>query len=355
MIERLNSDGKILLTEGGFMKRRKILLVLLILLPLLVCVSTGQAKPFYQGKVMKIIVTTKPGGGYDFYGRMMARFMQKYLPGSTIITKNIPGGGHLIGTNTIYKAKPDGLTFGTFNRAVGTMQVIGLRGVRFDFPKMSWLGSASSELYSFVVQGKKYKNLDDVLNEKNTRLATSGKGGMNHITAVMFHYMMKNDNYTIGTGYEGGETNLAIMRGEMDGAFGSFNSRKQMVDDGYGRIVMYIGSKRMLAIVAQGYEGPPFIQDVVKDPKFKPAIGFLVGMQDIGRPFAGPPGIPKDRLKILRTAFNKALADPQLKKFAKKAERPVGLVPAKEVTAWAKGMFELPPDVVKVIKGSFGM
>ena len=337
------------------MKGKKKLLILLPLLFLLIGVSSGQAAPFYDGKVIKIIVTTKPGGGYDFYGRMMARFMQKYMPGSTIIVKNVPGGGHLIGTNTIYKAKPDGLTFGTFNRAVGLMQVIGYKGVRFDFPKMSWLGSASSELYTFTVSSKKYKDLEDVMQAGDTRIATSGLGGMNHVTAVMYYYMMGKENYSIGTGYEGGETNLAIMRGEMDGAFGSFNSRKQMVDDDYGRIVMYIGPKNLLESVAKGYEGPPFIQDVVKDPQFKSTVKFLVGMQDIGRPFAGPPGIPKDRLEILRTAFEKALADPELQKFADRSERPVGLVKYPEVEDWSKGIFDLPPNVVTVLKKAHGM
>jgi len=77
------------------------------------------AKPFYEGKVIKIIVCTRPGGAYDFYGRIMAKFMKKYLPGSTIIVKNIVGAGQIIGANTIYQAKPDGLTFGVLNRAVG--------------------------------------------------------------------------------------------------------------------------------------------------------------------------------------------------------------------------------------------
>ena len=102
----------------------------LIVLPLFT--GHAAAKPFYEGKTITLIVTTKPGGGYDFYGRLMAKFMQKYLPGSTIIVKNIPGAGHIIGCNAIYHAKPNGLTFGTFNRALALAQVAGLKGIKFD-------------------------------------------------------------------------------------------------------------------------------------------------------------------------------------------------------------------------------
>ena len=61
---------------------------------------------FYKGKTVTYIVATSPGGGYDLYGRLVAEFMQKYLPGSTFVVKNLPGAGHLVGTNTIYASSP---------------------------------------------------------------------------------------------------------------------------------------------------------------------------------------------------------------------------------------------------------
>jgi len=333
------------------MMRNKTLLILLSLFLSLAVVSTSQAKPFYEDKVIKLIVTTKPGGGYDFYGRLLARGFEKYLPGCTVIVKNIPGAGHLVGTNTIYKSKPNGLTVGTFNRAIGILQVAGIKGVRFDFTKFSWIGTASSELYSYCVRSDIFKNLDDVMNAQNTKLATSGLGGMNHITAVLFYYMMNKNNYSIGTGYAGGETSLAIMRGEMDGSFGSFFSRKGMVDDGYARYVMFIGGKDMQQ---PGFEDVPFIQDIVKDSKHKSLVDFLVGMQITGRPFAGPPGIPKDRLTILRKAFKNSVNDPEFHKFAKRSERPLNYISAEQTDTWAKGIFDLPSDAVKIIRKAHG-
>ena len=77
--------------------------------------AAESAQDFYKGKTISYIVATSPGGGYDTYGRLVARYMNKYLPGSKIIIRNLPGAGHVIGANTIYASKPDGLTIGTFN------------------------------------------------------------------------------------------------------------------------------------------------------------------------------------------------------------------------------------------------
>ena len=84
---------------------------------------------FFKGKTVTYIVATAPGGGYDAYGRLVAEYMQKHLPGSTFVVKNMPGAGHVIGANAIYAAKPDGLTIGTFNTGLIYNQLIGLEGV----------------------------------------------------------------------------------------------------------------------------------------------------------------------------------------------------------------------------------
>ncbi|NIS61363.1 MAG: hypothetical protein GTO13_11905, partial [Proteobacteria bacterium] len=88
-------------------------LVTVVLLPLFR--GYAAAKPFYQGRIITLIVSTRPGGGFDTYGRLLASTMKKYLPGSTIIVKNIPGAGHIVGVNQLYASKPDGLTFGIFS------------------------------------------------------------------------------------------------------------------------------------------------------------------------------------------------------------------------------------------------
>ena len=103
------------------------------------------AAPYYEGKVLRVIVGTEPGGGYDRTGRLMAKYLPRYLPGKpTVIVENMPGAGHIIAANHIYNvAKPDGLTIGTYNRGLPFAQLTKAQGVRFDMRKYSWIGSVS--------------------------------------------------------------------------------------------------------------------------------------------------------------------------------------------------------------------
>lgn len=332
------------------MAKKTVLFFVILSLFLLPC-FTGQAvaKPFYEGKTMTLIVTTKPGGGYDFYGRLMAKFMQKYLPGSTIIVKNIPGAGHIIGGNAIYHAKADGLTFGTFNRALALAQVAGLKGIKYDQAKMSWLGVACTEIYSFVVSNK-FKNLEDVAKADQVRLASDGIGAINYLTPALYEYMTGDHNFKIATGYAGGEKEMAIMRGEMDGVFSSWFSIVKFIKEGHAHPIMFIGRDK-----PEGYENIPFIQDVITEKKYQPINNVLIGVNALGRPFAGPPGIPQDRLKILQDAFQKALNDPELLAIADKANKPISPVGPEEAEEYTKKLLDLPPDVVVQIKKAHGI
>jgi tripartite-type tricarboxylate transporter receptor subunit TctC len=328
--------------------KKNMILISMAALFVLIAFSTGQAAPFYEGKIMKVIVPTKPGGGYDLYGRLVANYMQKHLPGSTIIVKNAPGAGHIIGTNEIFSAKPDGLTFGTFNRALTLSQIAGLKGIKFDLSKMSWLGSAASSVYSLVMNTK-FKSLDDVRKAPVVRLSSAGLGTQSHITTALFSLVMGYDNIRIATGYLGGEAEMAMIRGELEGQFGDWASMMPFVRDGNAAVVLFIGKKQ-----PAGYEQVPLLRSLVADAKHKPTIDLLDASLVLSRPFAGPPGIPEDRLKLLRDAFAKALADPELLSVAKKAEISIDYINAAEATQFIKNMLQISPELRKIVKEAYG-
>jgi len=98
------------------------------------------AEQFFGGKTLTYIVSAEPGGGYDTYGRLIARHMEKYLPVRRIVVRNVTGAGNIIGANTIYVSRPDGLTIGTFNTGLIYGQLLDLQGIRFDLTQMSWIG-----------------------------------------------------------------------------------------------------------------------------------------------------------------------------------------------------------------------
>src|SRR5690349_16159672 len=142
-------------------------------------VATASAQTgadFYKGQTVTYIVTTAPGGGFDLYGRLVAEYMQKYLPGSTFVVRNVPGAGHLVGTNTLYAAKPDGLTIGTFATGLIYNQIVKLDGVKFDLEKMSWIGKAASDPRVLTlgsnVSIKTVKELQD--NKETLNFASNG-------------------------------------------------------------------------------------------------------------------------------------------------------------------------------------
>jgi putative tricarboxylic transport membrane protein len=102
-----------------------------------VAATAQDGAAFFNGKTVTYIVATEPGGGYDTNGRLVAEFMQKHLPGSTFVVQNMPGAGHLVGTNYIYASEPDGLTIGTFNTGLIYGQLTGKDGIKFDLTKIS--------------------------------------------------------------------------------------------------------------------------------------------------------------------------------------------------------------------------
>src|SRR3954464_6402364 len=117
----------------------------------------------FKGKTITYIVATGPGGGYDSYGRLIARYLQKYLPGSRVLVRNVPGAGHIVGANTIYAARPDGLTIGMFNTGLIYDQLIGRQGVMFDLGKFTWIGKAADDTRALVVANTSgFKNFDDM-------------------------------------------------------------------------------------------------------------------------------------------------------------------------------------------------
>src|SRR3954465_14383394 len=148
---------------------------------------------FYKGKTVTYIVATAPGGGYDLYGRLVAEYMQKYLPGSTFVVKNIPGAGHLIGANTIYASKADGLTIGTFNTGLIYNQLIQREGVRFDLTKMSWIGKAASDprVITIGVQSPIMSYQDLLALKEPVNFSTGGIGASAYVETVMLYNALK--------------------------------------------------------------------------------------------------------------------------------------------------------------------
>lgn len=305
--------------------------------------SAQQGAEFYKGRNVTVVVATAAGGGYDFYGRLVAEYMERNIPGSTFVVRNMPGAGHLIGASYLAASKPDGLTIGTFSLALIYYQLTGAPGMKFDLSKMSWIGKATSDARVFIV-AKQHgaKSFDDLKNAKAPlKMATSGLGSANY-TDMAIVARLAGMNVKLITGYNGTAAELAMRRGEIDGGVASYSSALPFVEQGHGNFVLVISANK--------HEKIPLLTDYVKTPLAERISALVGSMNEILRVFAGPPNVPADRLAALRAAFNKTVVDPDYLAKLKQAQKPSVPATGEQVQALIDNALNQPPESIALLK-----
>ncbi len=306
---------------------------------------------FYKGKNLTFIVATKPGGGYDTYARTIAKYLQKYLPGSTVVIKNVPGAGHIIGANELYAAKADGLTIGTFNTALIFGQIVGQEGIKFDLAKFSWITKMSSDNRVVMVGAKTpFKTFDDLVKASQNKpilFATNGPTSAAHVDALLVQEATGLKVKTVA-GYQGKDADLAILRGEVEAEVGSFGSLKGLIDSGDARFVLQIGKEKDPTM-----KDLPIISEVVKKDKLGMSA-LLVANATLGRLVAAPPDLPAARRAALVQAFQKSLADPEFLADAKKADLEIDPAFGDDVTKLVKDALNQQPSDLALLKEILG-
>lgn len=311
--------------------------------------------PFYQGKNLTIVVGTKAGDVYDLYPRLFAEYLPKYIPGSpNIIIQNVAGAASLIAANQVYNiGKPDGLTLGAIFPALYFDQLIKRPEVKFDWSKWNWIGSpVTSNHLMYMRTDTPYKTIEDV--RKATTAPKCGATGV----ASTANYIPKLMEETIGTkfdivsGYQAGQDiDLAVERGELQcRAFTitAYFAREPFISwrkRGFVNVIIQTGSKRDARI-----KDAPTIHELMDKYKTTDAgrrlARVILAAGDFGRPLVAPPGVPADRVKILRDAFDKAVNDPAL--LAEAEKRRLEMAPTRwdEMDSLAKDLINTPPEVV---------
>ena len=302
---------------------------------------------FYKGKVVTYIVATKPGGGYDAYARLIGRYLQKHLPGSTVIVKNIPGAGHIIGANETYLAKPDGLTIGTFNTGLIYSQILGQEGIKFDLTKFSWIGKASSETRVLLAGIKTpYNSIKDILDSKvPIKMPASGVGSQDYNETMILSVALP-AKFQIVPGYGGNEGEMAILRGECQAVIGSYTGLETFIKDKESRVLLRFGSDKIIA----GLEKVPHITDLNVSPKGKALINLVNNIDTIGRLTAAPAGVPAGRLQVLREAYKQAVTDAALLKDAQKVGLDLDAAYGTDVQKMVADALHQPEENIKMLK-----
>jgi tripartite-type tricarboxylate transporter receptor subunit TctC len=318
---------------------------------------------FFAGKTIRIIVGLPAGDVYDIYARILAEHMGKYIPGNpNIIVQNMPGASTMTAANYVYNvAKPDGLTFGSFLPALYFDQLIGRKEVQFDWAKFAWLGSFEKSYNLLYMRADApYKTIHDVIKTSDpAKCGSTGTGGLAHAFMLLLNEAI-GAKFNIVTGYQGGqEIDLAVERGEVHcRAFTvtSFFAREPFHTwrkKGFVRVLVQTGKKRdpRMADVPTVYE----LMDEYKTPQATRRLAILVlAAGEFGRPIVATPGVPPDRVKILREAFSKTLGDADVVADVKKKKLELDPTSGEELETLAKEVITSDREIIDRMKNLLG-
>lgn len=315
-----------------------------------VCAAPAPAaNEMFRGKTITYIVSTTPGGGYDTYGRLIARYLPKYLPGARVIVKNVPGAGNIIGANTIYAAKPDGLTIGMFNTGLIYDQIRGRDGRQFDLAKFSWIGKAAVETRAVLISTKSpFKSFDDIVKSKTpVKFSTSGIGTASFLDTRILVDALHLNVQTINN-FTGNQGEMAMLRGEIAAQVGTVDTLEQFVKNKNGFFALALTGE------ADELPGIPRVERYIADERGRRMLGLLNAVSELGRLTAGPPGIPANILSVQRQALMQVMRDPVVLAEAAKLNLPIDPLPGDQVEAKVKAALAQPPEMVAALKQAAG-
>jgi len=334
--------------------------IFLSLLFVLLGVTTAFPQvPYFQGKTITIVVGYLAGDGYDIWTRLLAAHMGKHIPGSpNMIAQNMPGAGSMIAANYIYNvAKPEGLTMGSIGPSLYLDQLIGKKEVQFDWAKFGWVGSAENTPWLlFMKTDTPYKTIDDVRKAKQPpKCSATGSGTSGHFVPKLLDEALA-AKFTLVMGYQGGaEQDLAFERGEVvcrSISIPTFFAREPFLTwrkSNLVRILMQTGRKRDPKM-----PDVPTIHELMNEYKTpaptRALVTAILASGDLGRPFIVPPGVPAERLKILRDAFRKTMADPAFLADVKARKLAVDPDFGEDLEIIAKEAVSQPRDIVERMK-----
>jgi tripartite-type tricarboxylate transporter receptor subunit TctC len=327
------------------------------LLPVLVLslAAPARAEPvadFYRGRSVTLVIGYSAGGGYDAYGRVLARHLGRHIPGNpAIVAQNMPGAGSLRSANYLYNVAPkDGTVIGHFSRGMAMEPLIGTSATQFDARKFTWLGSGTDEVSVCVTwHASRVKSWNDMLTIPFT-VGGEGTGSDPDIFSAVVRNVF-GVKLKLVSGYPGtAEVALAIERGEVDGRCGwSWSSLKLTKPD-------WIAGKRVNLVAQLALNKSPELPDVplifdfATTERQRQILKLMLSRQSMARPFAAPPDLPEDRKAALRTAFDRTMADAEFLAEARQRGLEVNPVSGAEIDKLVSELYQTPADIVAELR-----
>jgi tripartite-type tricarboxylate transporter receptor subunit TctC len=334
-------------------RRLPYLVAVLVMLGWAGAARAPAADDFFKGKTISLLIGFGAGGEDDIWARAIARHYGKYIPGDpAVVPQNTPGSGSLIVANRLYNTAPDdGTVIGMINRGIPFEPLLGGQGTQFDTQKFNWIGSPGRD--TTVCAARKdaeVKTLQD-LYAKELNVGASGSGAD---TAVYPQFLaaLLGMKFKVIIGYQGShEVQLAMERNEVQGICLNYDSLER------GTLARANAINILLQASLEPdprLSGVPSALDFARAPAEQQALKLFFARASIGRPFVAPPGVPAERVAVLRQAFDRTLRDPDFLDDAKRQDLNVVPLSGEKLGDIIAAAYQTPPEVVKRTMAAMG-
>ena len=323
---------------------------LLLTLTALACATPSRAQPVdLAGKTVTLAIATPSGGGYDLYGRLVARTIGRYLPGNpTMVPQNMPGAGSLIAANWLANVAPkDGSAIAIIPSATLFENLLGNAQARFDARALRWLVSLNDYTAVAAAWHETPLMTADDLFSKQFLVGSNAPASDTTVWPLLLNALIGTRTKVV-KGYAGtAGIALAMERGEVQGVIGddwaSIKANKaSWLSEKKVRILMQMTADRHADL-----SDVPLASEFAKDEDNRRVLALFVARQKYGRPFLAPPGTPDAVTAVYREAFAKLVADPDFVRDTSQAQLIIKVATGAEVTALVEEIHGYPKPVIE--------
>ncbi len=311
-------------------------------------VRAGPVEDFYRNKQISMLVGSGAGGGYDAYARVFARYVSRHIPGApSIVIKNVPAAGGMAAANMLYaNSDHEGLTIAAHTNGIAMDPLFGNKAAQFDARRFNWLGSIG-KLQNICMTWHTSK-VATIEQARQTQVTVAGAGATsNSVIVPKILNELLGTKFKVIAGYEPGQGDaIAVEAGEVDGVCGLGwstikASRATWLIPGQIHVLVQMALDKLPDL-----PDVPSALDLVTDPASKRVLELILIRQEMGRPYAAPPGVPADRVAALRRAFDATMKDPDFIADAGKAQMEIEPLSGERIDALLARAYDAPKDVI---------
>jgi tripartite-type tricarboxylate transporter receptor subunit TctC len=321
--------------------------------------ATGPAQAqtpaeFYKGKTIRMLVPAAVGDSYDTEGRLIARHLSKYIPGNpTIVTENMPGASGRNVASYIYNVAPkDGTAIALVQQSVVLAQAMRQTGINFDAAKFNWIGTPSAPISVLAVWHTAGVKTFEEAKTKEVTIGSTSTAGNNFVYPKLMKELL-GAKFKIITGYPGGAPiDLAMERGEVQGRGSNPWNNYKLAHPSW------ISEGKLIPLVQMSRNKHPELPnvprliDLATNEDSRKIFELMSEGSDIGRPMVTAPGVPAERVKVLREAFAKTMQDPTFRAEAAKLDVDIEPTLGEELQRLAEKMLSAPASTIDLLNAT---